>query len=217
MEAITDQIALFDESQLPAGRELLLPAEEQRRRFTADMVARNQERYRAIVGAIAEGLGVRQICRAFGVSHHTVQAIRERDPQLVATEKERARGEFRQLVRLASDRLREALENDELAPGQLPVALGILVDKSLALEGQPMMTVAVRHEVDQESVRRMFESLAQPVTLDVRALDSESGENGADSPQKEAIDDDVGKFAVTLAAPEVVTTAAEASRDGLGA
>lgn len=51
----------------------------------------------------------------------------------------------------------------------------------------PKMTahVAVRHEVDQESVPRMFESLAKPV-IDV-SLDTTSGETARNRPQIEAI------------------------------
>lgn len=179
------QLALFDPSALPAGRELLLPVEEQRHRFTAEQVALNVERYAAIVSAIAEGLGVRQICRAFGVSHHTVLAIREKDPALIATEKERHRGEFRNLVRLAADRLREALEKDELSPSALPVALGILQDKSLALEGMPSMVVSVRHELDQDAVTSAFRRLQQQATavIDV-SFDTASQETGLKPTEK---------------------------------
>lgn len=113
MEAVS-QIALFYEPQSPAGRELLLPTEEQRHQFTADVVARNQER----------------------------------DLALVATQKERGRGEFRSLVWLVSDQLREALGNDELLSGQLPVALGGEVDKSPALRGSGRWAGAGWHEVD---------------------------------------------------------------------
>lgn len=162
------QIALFDESQLPSGRELLLPLEEQRHRFTGGQVRLNQERYAALVSALGEGLGVRQICRAFKVSPHTLETIRERDAELVATEKERSGRKLRRLVRMTMDRLEEALANDEITAGQLPVTLGILVDKSLAFEGQAVATVTVRHEIDQEQVRRMFQELQGPV-IDVES------------------------------------------------
>jgi hypothetical protein len=158
-----DQIPLFDESQLPSGWELLLPAEEQRHRFTGERVALNQARHQAIIQALGEGLGIRQICRAFSVSQHTVEGIRERDASLVATEKERTGRQLRRIVRMTLGRLEEALENDEITPGQLPVTAGILIDKSLNWDGQPTHTIAVRHELDQAKVLEMFRQMQQPV------------------------------------------------------
>jgi len=137
------QAPLFDESQLPAGRELLMSETEQRKRFTGEHVARNRERYDAIVAALGEGLGVRQIARAFGVSQHTIEAIRERDAALVATLKERTGAQLRRLVRMSLEALEEALAQNKIAPGQLPVAAGILIDKSLLWDGQATAIVSV--------------------------------------------------------------------------
>jgi hypothetical protein len=147
---------LFDESQLPIGRDLLWPDDVQRKRFTAEHVARNAGKYRAIVSALGEGLGIRQIARAFGVSHHTVAAIRERDAALVATEKEQMGRKFMRLARLAAERLEEALVNDQITPGQLPVAVGILADKSLMWTGQAVTQHVVRHEFALEAVKAQF-------------------------------------------------------------
>jgi hypothetical protein len=180
-----EQPPLFDESQLPVGRELLLPEEEQQRRFTGAVVARNQSRYQAIVQALGEGLGVRQICRAFGVSHHVVQVIRERDAALVATEKQDTGRKLRRLVRLALERFEDGLANGEITAGQIPVATGILIDKSLAWEGH-QQPITVRHELelDQWKLRAMFAALQAPV-IDVElAPDSESGALGPTRPQK---------------------------------
>jgi len=179
-----DQIPLFDESQLPAGRELLLPIEVQRHQFSGERVARNQERYAAIVQALGEGLGVRQIARAFACSQHTIEGIRERSASAVATQKEQTGAKLRRLVRMTLERLEECLEKDLISPGQLPVTAGILIDKSLAWEGQATATVTHRHEIDQDAVRRLFASLQPPGALvmeanfvDVEAApDSKSGD-----------------------------------------
>lgn len=185
MEApLESQIPLFDESQLPAGRELLLPAEVQRHQFTGERVARNEQRYAAIVQALGEGLGVRQIARAFSCSQHTIEVIRERSAVQVATQKEQTGAKLRRLVRMTLERLEECLEKDLISPGQLPVTAGILIDKSLAWEGQATATVTHRHEIDQDAVRRLFASLQPPAALvmeanfvDVEAApDSKSGD-----------------------------------------
>ena len=173
---IERQAALFDESQLPLGRELLMPESQQRHQFTGERVARNRERYDAIVQALGEGLGVRQIARAFGVSQHTIECIREREAALVATEKQRTGAKLRRLVRMTLDALEEALIAGAIAPGQLPVTAGILIDKSLNWDGQSVATVTVRHELDQEKVRAMFARLQGPILeAEMVAPDTQSG------------------------------------------
>lgn len=109
-------------------------------------MAPNQDKYAAIVPAIAEGLGVRHIAQAFGVSHHTVTANRERGPHLVATEKERFDKRVNRLRELAAERLEEALNDRLIQAGQVPVAFGVSVDKSLALAGEPTVRVAAFSE-----------------------------------------------------------------------
>lgn len=190
MTEALEQAPLFDESQLPVGRELLMPIEEQRHRFSGELVARNQARYQAIVAALGEGISMRSICKAFAVSQHTVEGIRERDAALVATEKERTGRKLRLLVRMAVDRLQEAFEKNELSAGQLPVTLGILVDKSLNWEGQSTQTVTLRHEIDQSKVLAFFASLAAPLNLPPGPVleavevtpDYQSGDSAAKAP-----------------------------------
>jgi len=172
MEAIA-QLPLFDASMFVGGAELLLPQEEQRHRFTGELVARNEARYLGIVNALGQGLSRRQIARAFEVSHHTVQAIFEREAKLVATEKESTGRQLRRVVRMSLDALEEALNNGEIPKGSLPVTTAILIDKSLNWDGQSTATVTVRHEVDQEKVRALFESLRQPV-LEAEVLTADS-------------------------------------------
>ena len=87
--ARAEQGEFFDAVDMPVALELLESPEEQAKRFTGEQVARNRKRYLAIVRALGQNLPVRMICEAFGISHHTVKAIREREPELVATEKQR--------------------------------------------------------------------------------------------------------------------------------
>jgi transposase-like protein len=177
---------------MPAGHELLLPAVEQRHRFTGEQVARCQERYQAIVRALGEGISVRAICRAFGVSHHTVAVIREREAGLIATEKTAVTMRLRRIVRLTTERLEEALEADELPVQSLPVVLGISVDKLMALEGAPTQVVEIRREADGASIKRAFAELAAAAatrqsagsvvdvtTVDVPQVPSPESESGA--------------------------------------
>lgn len=212
MSTALEQAPLFDEAELPAGRELLVPVEEQRHRFTGELVARNVAKYAAIVGALGEGLGVRQIARAFGVSHHTVECIRERESALVATEKERTGRKLRRLVRMSLDALEEALTAGTISAGQLPITAGILIDKSLLWDGQATAIVAHRHELDQEKVRRLFNALQGP--LIELAPDSESGEMPPEGQQK-ALIPPASVSDVVISCPPVAGATTSATSPGM--
>lgn len=139
-----EQEELFDAEALPAGLELLsIDADERRGRFTAERVCRNRERYEAIVTGLAEGLGVRQLCRAFRVSPHTVQTIRERESSRIATEKQEFSLRLGRVARLALERIEEEIEGGDMSGKDLSVCLGIVLDKKALLDGEP--TARVEH------------------------------------------------------------------------
>ena len=89
--------------------------------------------YRAIVDGLGQGLGVRQLCRAYRVSHHTVAAVMSRESNAIATVKERTVSVLRTFGRLAADRLLD--EVDQIPIQSLPIALGIAVEKAELLSG----------------------------------------------------------------------------------
>jgi hypothetical protein len=107
---------------------------ERRGEFTAERLMESRPTiYRAIVDGLGQGLGVRQLCRAYRVSHHTVAAVMARESQAVATLKERTVSVLRTFGRLAADRLLD--EVDQIPIQSLPIALGIAVEKAELLAG----------------------------------------------------------------------------------
>lgn len=107
---------------------------ERRGEFTAERLMESRPTiYRAIVDGLGQGLGVRQLCRAYRVSHHTVAAVMARESQAVATQKERTVSVLRTFGRLAADRLLD--EVDQIPIQSLPIALGIAVEKAELLAG----------------------------------------------------------------------------------
>lgn len=107
---------------------------ERRGEFTAERLMESRPTiYRAIVDGLGQGLGVRQLCRAYRVSHHTVAAVMSRESQAVATLKERTVSVLRTFGRLAADRLLD--EVDQIPIQSLPIALGIAVEKAELLSG----------------------------------------------------------------------------------
>ncbi len=107
---------------------------EKRGEFTAERLMESRPTiYKALVDGLGQGLGVRQLCRAYRVSHHTVAAVMARESQAVATLKERTVSVLRTFGRLAADRLLD--EVDQIPIQSLPIALGIAVEKAELLAG----------------------------------------------------------------------------------
>ena len=183
------QVELWDESKLPAGRELLsLDQDERSGRFTGEIVARNRERYAAIVRCLAEGVGIRATARAFGASTGTIQAIRDREGLAIGTEKKELSTKLGHFARMASERLIEEL--DEIPIGQLPVAMGIALDKKAALDGEASAIVEHRstREPDPEDIRRYLEGLrsARPDPAQLASTLVSGDEPPAQEPAPEA-------------------------------
>jgi len=136
--SLLDQVAA-DEAAAPSL--FLISTEEEgnqemerRGEFTAERLMESRPTiYRAIVDGLGQGLGVRQLCRAYRVSHHTVAAVMARESQAVATLKERTVSVLRTFGRLAADRLLD--EVDKIPIQSLPIALGIAVEKAELLAG----------------------------------------------------------------------------------
>jgi len=213
------QRPLFDESQFPEGHELVMPLIEQQKRFTGAVLARNRERYLEVVRALGQGLGRRQIARAFGISTHTVQAIFEREPELVATERLKTGTQLRRVVRMSLDALEEALAEGKISAGQLPVATAILLDKSAAWDGQPSQVMVVRHELDQSAVLRAFADLRSRPALEAELVpspDSQSGAMGLDVPQIGVIGPAVPAGVPDLVGRGTSSTTAEVAPPGQG-
>ena len=102
--------------------------------FTAERLMESRPAiFRAIVEGYAQGLGIRQLCRAYSVSHHTVAVVLAREPKAVATLKEGTISTLRTFAKLAADRLLD--EVNDIPIQQLAVPLGISIDKAQLLDG----------------------------------------------------------------------------------
>lgn len=169
-----EQQALFPEWE---GRELLtLDADRKAGRFTAERVAHNAARYQGLVAALAEGLGTRQIARAFKVSPHVVALIREKESQDIATLKEAFAIKAGRQVHLALERIEEKLldPHAKLDLLQLSVVVEKLSDKWLLLKGEATQRIAIERGLG-ERLRAQLE--AELIDITPRAPDSESGGN----------------------------------------
>lgn len=134
MSAVSqDLIALPDLPGIESGWEMLLPAEEQRKRFTGDLLAKNEERLQAVIHALAEGMAMRRIAKAFGISVNTVIAVNRRFGSEVETQKKEVGMKCLAAGRLAVERIVE--EIDSLPKASLPIVAGVMLDKGQLLTG----------------------------------------------------------------------------------
>lgn len=160
-----DSLLERDQAQLS----LLDVPEEQRERlenrgeFTGErLYAQDPDRYRAIVGALAEGIGLRAIARAYKVSPNTVRAIRVREAGPIDTEKKEISLRLRQFARMASDRLVE--EVDEIPVDKLPLATAIVIDKMQLLDGEATtISGTAGPSFDPERFNQMVQAIGREV------------------------------------------------------
>ena len=171
-----EQGDLFPELELP----LVEAAKRKAFVHTGAFVSRDEQLCRDICTDLIAGISRRAIALRFAVSRNTVNAIREIME---------SRGELEPLKREVAKRLDRCvifgLENLEhtlatngLPASQLSVAVGILLDKKAAIEGQP--TARIEHitsrKITHEDLNAWIEAMpsAKPAELSQGASDSAS-------------------------------------------
>jgi hypothetical protein len=176
---------------------------ERRGEFTAERLMESRPTiYRAIVDGLGQGLGVRQLCRAYRVSHHTVAAVMARESAAVATLKERTVSVLRTFGRLAADRLLD--EVDQIPIQSLPIALGIAVEKAELLSGGA--TSRIEH-AESGPTHEDYLRIIQGKVIEAEVLPA-TGFEGEEAPQKEA-------DPVALVQAEPLEVSAPAAESGL--
>jgi len=150
-----------------------LAAGSDRERFKAVNIT--PERRKEIEELLRKGHGIVRIAREVGSSATTVAVIRD---QLIETEpelfKKRMLGTLQHLANKTAatiERGLDQLEHQEIKASQIPglsVALGIIIDKSQVLAGEPAVSVVEhRVKVDPDAVKEALLRLTQRPEADV--------------------------------------------------
>ena len=136
-----EQQDLFPELELP----LVEAAKRKTFVHTGAFISRDEALCQDICTDLIAGISRRAIALRFGVSRHTVNAIREifeARGEMEPLKKEVARRLDRCVI-FGLENLEHALATNGLPASQLSVACGIILDKKAALEGQP--TARIEH------------------------------------------------------------------------
>ena len=226
IETVPEQLQLIGSEDIPDGYLADLEAgaaPKQGPKYTqnwtaARLFSKNPERYRLIVSVIAEGLPIRWICQAFKVSHHSIQAIREREPKIIATEKRLLAGKHRFASRICVEKIIEALEHlepkDLRDVQSLGVLNGILVEKMQLLDGEATSIVEKPKGPTLDDIRRVYEALpGDEPAIDVEAAVLTGSEAEA-AGQKERAPG--GPMEAEVPASEAGQPTADADPAGLG-
>lgn len=170
-----------DESQyllFEGGAELLTIEEDERKgKYSGKIIDQNRQKVRAICAALAEGIGVNRIAKAFSVSIHTVLALRDRHPELIAAEEKMLSAQISRVLKVGVDRYLQALVDGVIPAAQLPVGLGILFDKKQLLDGKPTTISSSQKQVATfEEMKRALEAL--PIDVEVISETQSGGQDG---------------------------------------
>jgi DNA-binding Lrp family transcriptional regulator len=144
--------------------------------FSGVIVERDRELVDSVLAAFTAGIGKRRIARAFGLSPHTVRGIVQRAEASgrIAPYKQRMSARLAQAIELGVEQYIEALEEGKIAPGQIPVGVGILTDKKALLDGEATARV---ERTDGPSVQDVIERMRRAKGMidgdTGRAIDSE--------------------------------------------
>lgn len=178
--SIPEQLSLIPSTEIDDG---VFTEMEQRGVFTGERLkVRDPQRYQVVASLLAEGLGVKTVAALAKVSVHTVQAVRDHEPHLIATLKEDIAKTARSTARLCVDRLRDAVLNPDskISARDLAIITGVLVDKAELLSGGPTARLEIGEAGGHGELQAFMEELRR------RAQETDLG--GDSGGTKEAID-----------------------------
>jgi hypothetical protein len=119
----------------------------------------SEERKEAVRELLRAGRGIDEIAKLQRMSPNNVMAIKRSMPESTGLNDEFKAATVRNLksfVQQASQKLVDELDN--LHVSQIPIAMGIAIDKIQALQDQPQAVVEHRFSIDHSSLDRLLKS-----------------------------------------------------------
>ena len=127
-----DQLAL--PGILDGGELLTIDERRESGRYTGALIEKDIEKRDAIIQLLAVGVGLNRISKAFHVSPHVLQILRERHVAKISTHKKALARRFGLFAELGIDRMID--EFGKMDRDKLAVAVGIATEKMQLLDGE---------------------------------------------------------------------------------
>ena len=115
--------------------------------------------YQGIAAGLVAGHTVADLDETYGVAPSTVSVLRHRHFESIPEIKRRLATMMGMVAEMATDRMIQKLENDEVSASQASIIEGICIDKSLLLMAQVPATVVKHVSVKDDKIEDVLDRL----------------------------------------------------------
>jgi hypothetical protein len=99
------------------------------------LISQRPDLYRITVQLLGQGTGIREIKRLTGLHHRTIEAVMVREGTTIDTHRKELGARALRVAAMGVERLEEIIADGAIKPGELSMAVGILIDKGQVLTG----------------------------------------------------------------------------------
>jgi hypothetical protein len=139
------------------------------------LMSQRPDLYRITVQLLGQGTGVREIKRLTGLHHRTIEAVMIREGSTIDTHRKELGARALKVAALGVERLEEIIADGSIKPGELSMAVGILIDKGQVLTGGVTARV---EKVEQSQVAAGLERMLDDLpVIDAEIVEEVSGIN----------------------------------------
>jgi len=130
--------------------------------------------YRITMQLLGQGTGIREIKRLTGLHHRTIEAVMIREGSTIDTHRKELGARALKVAAMGVERLEEIIADGAIKPGELSMAVGILIDKGQVLTG------GVTARVEKVEIAQVAAGLERMLD-DLPVIDAELVEDAAET------------------------------------
>lgn len=160
------------------------------------LISQRPDLYRITVQLLGQGTGIREIKRLTGLHHRTIEAVMIREGTTIDTHRKELGARALKVAALGVERLEEIIADGNIKPGELSMAVGILIDKGQVLTGGVTARV---EKIEQSQVAAGLERMLDELPV----IDAE----WEDAPQINLVPENTLPIAALLDADPVILEA----------
>ena len=139
------------------------------------LISQRPDLYRITVQLLGQGTGIREIKRLTGLHHRTIEAVMIREGQTIDTHRKELGARALKVAAMGVERLEEIIADGAIKPGELSMAVGILIDKGQVLTGGVTARV---EKIEQSQVAAGLERMLDDLpVIDAEWEEEVSGTN----------------------------------------